>query len=108
MKTTRGRCKVMLEFNKKRHIELIDGYYTEDENYFIYKPSSYWYVLDVNSGLSYGRGKGYVMKKDIVKDLDFIIDKFNQYRDRFEEQYNKNCKYYKKLCKEYDLKEGRK
>ena len=100
MTFSRGRCMVLLEFNNKKNVELLDGYYTEDGNYFIYKTTTFWYVLDVKSGSSYGRGKGYTMKKDIVKDLDFIIRQFNLYKDKYEEYYKKACASYKRLCKQ--------
>jgi len=103
MTFSRGRCKILLVFNNRKRLETLDGYYTEDGNYFIYKTTTFWYVLDVKSGLSYGRNKGYTMKKDIVNDLDYIIHKFNVYKDNHEDEYKKHCASYKRLCKQADV-----
>ena len=108
MKLSRGRGKILLSgINNKKSVEIVDGYYTEDGKYFIYKGTSKWYMMDANSGLSYGNSKNYLTKKDIEKEITNIIIKFEKVRENDKTWYDKVSKSYKKLCREYDLKEGR-
>ena len=102
MKLTSGRCRILLQFNGKKKIEIFDGYYTEDNKYFIYHTKYFWYVADTSTGISQGNNMGYKMKKEIVKDLDLIIHKFNVYRDKHESDYKKLCASYKRLCKKFE------
>lgn len=108
MKTSRGRGKILLNgINNKKSIEIVDGYYTEDGKYFIYKGKTFWYIMDVRSGLSYGKSESFVSKKDVEKEVPNIILKFDKVKSEKLDWYNKISMTYKRLCKEYDLKEGR-
>lgn len=109
MKFSRGRGKILLSgINNKKSIEIVDGYYTEDGKYFVYKTNVFWYIMDVNSGLSYGKSESFTTKKDIEKQLTNIMVKFEKFKEKDIEWYNKIAKNYKKLCREYDLNGGRK
>lgn len=108
MKFSRGRGKVLLTgIGNKKSIEIVDGHYTEDGKYFVYKTHLYWYVMDVNSGLSYGRSESFTTKKDVEKQLTNIMIKFDKVREGQPDWYSKISKQYKKLCREYDLNGGR-
>ena len=109
MKFSRGRGKILLNgINNKKSIEIVDGYYTEDGKYFIYKGVSNWYMMDANSGLSYGKSQNYTTKKDVENNLGSIISKFDKVKEHDKDWYNKVARQYKKLCREYDLNGGRK
>ena len=108
MKLSRGRGKILLSgIGNKKSIEVVDGYYTEDGKYFIYKGKTNWYMMDALSGLSYGKSQNYLTKKDVEKNLTNIIIKFDKVRENEKEWYDKVVKQYKKLCREYDLNGGR-
>ena len=108
MKLSRGRGKIFLNgINNKKSVEIVDGYYTEDGKYFIYKGSTKWYMMDVNSGLSYGRSENFLTKKDIEKQTTSIMLKFDKVKENDKAWYDKVAKQYKKLCREYDLNGGR-
>lgn len=108
MKLSRGRGKILLSgINNKKSVEIVDGYYTEDGKYFIYKGKLNWYMMDVASGLSYGKSQHYATKKDVEKNLTNIIIKFEKVRENDKTWYDKVSKSYKKLCREYDLNGGR-
>lgn len=107
MKLSRGRGRILVVENDIKSVEVVDGYYTEDCKYFIYKGKIKWYMMDVDSGLSYGRSKSYLTKKDLEKDIKNIIPNFDKVRTINKTWYNKVSKYYKQLCREYDLKVGR-
>ena len=109
MKFSRGRGKILLSgIGNKKTIEIVDGYYTEDGKYFIYKTTTKWYMMDVNSGLSYGKSENFLTKKDVEKQLTNIISKFEKVKTEQKEWYKKVVTQYKKLCREYDLTGGRK
>ena len=109
MKFSRGRGKILLNgINNKKSIEIVDGYYTEDGKYFIYKGVSNWYMMDVNSGLSYGKSQSYQTKKDVEKNIATIINNFEKVKAGKKDWYKKVATQYKRLCREYDLNGGRK
>lgn len=107
MKLSRGRGRVLIIEDKKKSVEVVDGYYTEDGKYFIYKGKTKWYTMDAESGLSYGKSKSYLTKKDVEKDIKNIIPNFIKVQTDNKTWYNKVVKCYKQLCREYDLKIGR-
>lgn len=108
MKFSRGRGKILLSgIGNKKTIEVVDGHYTDDGKYFLYKGKSKWYVMDANSGLSYGNSQNYQTKKDIEKELTNIMVKFEKVKEEQKDWYKKMSNAYKKLCREYDLTEGR-
>ena len=106
MKLSRGRGKVLLKDGNKKSIEIIDGYYTEDGTFFIYKTKN-WYALDTKSGLSFGKSKNYLTKKEIVDDFPKVIKEFERMKQEHTDMYVKTCSAYKRLCREYDLNGGR-
>lgn len=109
MKFSRGRGKILLSgINNKKSIEIVDGYYTEDGKYFIYKGKVNWYMMDVNSGLSYGKSQHYLTKRDVEKNLGNIVSKFDKVKEEDKKWYDKVVKQYRQLCREYDLNGGRK
>lgn len=109
MKFSRGRGKILLTgIGNKKSIEIVDGHYTDDGKYFVYKTHLYWYVMDVNSGLSYGKSENFLTKKDVEKQLTNIIIKFEKVKAEQKDWYKKVSNAYKKLCRDYDLNGGRK
>ena len=55
-----------------------------------------------NTGGLFYQIMGQSSSRDIVKDLDLIIHKFNVYRDKYESDYKKLCASYKRLCKKFE------
>lgn len=105
MKTSKGRGKVLITgIKKKREIVVMDGSYVEDGKYFIYKTHLYWYIMDINSGLSIGKGDNYTTKTGLLKNYDMLVKDFEKKKEENKEVYLKISRAYKKLCKEYDLK----
>lgn len=105
MKTSKGRGKVLITgIKKKREIVIMDGAYTEDGKYFIYKTNYYWYLMDVNSGLSMGKYDNYTTKNGLLKNYNKLTSDFESKVKANKDVYLKISRAYKKLCREYDLK----
>lgn len=108
MKTSKGRGKVLISgINKKKEIVIVDGAYTEDGKYFIYKTNMYWYVMDINSGLSIGKGDNYTTKTGLLQKYNELTKDFEKKKEENKDVYLKISRAYKKLCREYDLKGGK-
>ena len=65
-------------------------------------------MMDVNSGLSYGKSQHYLTKRDVEKNLGNIVSKFDKVKEEDKKWYDKVVKQYRQLCREYDLNGGRK
>lgn len=105
MKTSKGRGKVLISgVGKKKHIVVFDGAYTEDGKYFIYKTSKYWYIMDIKSGLSIGKGDDYTTKVGLLQKYNELTRDFEKKITEHKDTYQKICRAYKRLCKEHDLK----
>ena len=107
MKTSRGRGKVLISgIGNKKHVVVMDGAYTEDGKYFIYKTSLYWYIMDIKSGLSIGKEDNYTTKIGLLQKYDELTKDFEKKIVEHKDIYQKICRNYKRLCKEYDLKKA--
>lgn len=105
MKTSKGRGKVLISgIGNKKHIVVFDGSYSEDGKYFIYKTNLYWYIMDVNSGLSLGKYDKYTTKNGLLQNYNKLVSEFEDKVSRNKNTYSKISRAYKKLCREYDLK----
>lgn len=105
MKTSKGRGKVLISgIGNKKHIVVFDGSYSEDGKYFIYKTHLYWYLMDVNSGLSLGKYDNYTTKNGLLQNYNKLVNEFEDKVNRNKNTYLKISRAYKKLCREYDLK----
>lgn len=105
MKTSRGRGKVLIRgINNKQSIIMVDGHYTDDGKYFAYKTSAYWYLMDVKSGLSLGKGDNYTTKTSLLDNFNKLTSDFEKTIKEHSDTYKKISAKYKRLCKEYDLK----
>ena len=105
MKTSKGRGKVLISgIGNKQHVVVFDGSYTEDGRYFIYKTHLYWYLMDVKSGLSLGKGDNYTTKTGLLQNFNKLTNDFEDKVKRYGTTYKKIVAKYKRLCKEYDLK----
>ena len=105
MKTSKGRGKVLISgIGNKKQIVVFDGSYSEDGKYFIYKTNLYWYIMDVNSGLSIGKYDKYTTKNGLLQNYNKLVSEFEDKVNRNKNAYSKISRAYKKLCREYDLK----
>lgn len=105
MKTSKGRGKVLISgIGNKKQIVVFDGSYSEDGKYFIYKTNLYWYIMDVNSGLSIGKYDKYTTKNGLLQNYNKLVSEFEDKVNRNKNTYSKISRAYKKLCREYDLK----
>ena len=87
MKTSKGRGKVLISgIGNKKHIVVFDGSYSEDGKYFIYKTHLYWYIMDVNSGLSIGKYDNYTTKNGLLQNYNKLVNEFEDKVNR-----NKNA-----------------
>lgn len=109
MKTSKGRGKVLISgINNKQHVVVLDGSYTEDGRYFIYKTHLYWYLMDTKSGLSLGKGDNYTTKTGLLQNFNKLTSEFEDRVKKYDVVYKKIATKYKRLCKEYDLKKENK
>ena len=105
MKTSKGRGKVLISgIGNKKQIVIFDGSYSENGKYFIYKTNLYWYIMDVNSGLSIGKYDKYTTKNGLLQNYNKLVNEFEDKVNRNKNTYLKISRAYKKLCREYDLK----